>query len=117
MHELPVTEKILNIVVKHAEMNRVSKVISITLKIGELSDLENEWIQHYFDYLSKNTVAENAILKIEKVPIVFKCNQCGHEIEVKKEQLGEIACPRCLSKGNFSLISGREYFIKEMEVR
>ncbi len=117
MHELPVTEKILNIVVKHAQMNRVSRVVSITLKIGELSDLEGEWIQNYFNYLSKGTVAENAILKIEKVPIVFKCNRCQHEMEVKKEQLGEIICPHCSNKGDFSLISGREYFIKEMEAQ
>jgi hydrogenase nickel incorporation protein HypA/HybF len=117
MHELPVTEKILDIIIKHARMNKVNKVVSITLKIGELSDLENEWIQNYFNYLSKGTVAENAVLKIEKVPIVLRCNQCGNPIEVEKKQLGETACPNCSGKGNFSIISGREYYIKEMEAK
>ena len=60
MHELPVTESILNIVLTHAKRNRARKVISIHLKIGELSDLENEWVQRYFDYLSKDTIAEGA---------------------------------------------------------
>ncbi len=60
MHELQVTERILDIVVKHAEANSVQKVLSIQLRIGELSDLENEWIQKYFDYLSKDTVAKSS---------------------------------------------------------
>jgi len=115
MHELAVTEKILDVVVKHASMNRVKKVISITLKIGEMSDLENEWIQHYFDYLSKGTVAEGAVLKIEKVPIVLRCNQCQQTIEISKNAIGETTCPNCREGKNFSLVSGREYFIKEME--
>jgi hydrogenase nickel incorporation protein HypA/HybF len=115
MHELAVTEKILDIAVKHAQMNRVNKILSITLKIGEMSDIENEWIQHYFDYLSKDTVAQGAVLKIEKTPIVLQCNQCRREIEISKDKLGETTCPDCSSRKNFSIVSGREYFIKEME--
>jgi hydrogenase nickel incorporation protein HypA/HybF len=115
MHELAVTEKILDIAVKHARMNGVNKIRSITLKIGEMSDIENEWIQHYFDYLSKNTVAEGAVLKIERTPIVLRCNKCKREIEISKNKLGDTTCPDCSSQKDFSIVSGREYFIKEME--
>ncbi|MCK5339904.1 MAG: hydrogenase maturation nickel metallochaperone HypA, partial [Desulfobulbaceae bacterium] len=44
MHELQVTERILDIVLRHAQANGANKIISIQLKIGELSDLENEWV-------------------------------------------------------------------------
>ncbi len=115
MHELAVTEKILDIVIKHARMNHVHKIRSITLRIGEMSDIENEWIQHYFDYLSKNTVAEGAVLKIERAPIVLQCNPCGCAVEIRKHELADVTCPACGSKKDFSIISGREYFIKEME--
>jgi hydrogenase nickel incorporation protein HypA/HybF len=115
MHELSVTEKILDIVLKHAGMNRVRKVVSITLIIGEMSDLENQWIQHYFDYLSKDTPAAGAVLKIEKVPIVLKCNSCGQTIEIRKDDIGSTSCPGCGAAKDFSIISGREYYIKEME--
>lgn len=64
MHELPVVESILNIVMKHAEMNQVQKIVSISLIVGELSDLEAEWMQHYFDFLSNDTLAEGARLKL-----------------------------------------------------
>ena len=115
MHELSVTEKILDIVLKHARMNQVRKVVSITLIIGEMSDLESQWIQHYFDYLCKNTPAAGAVLKIEKVPIVLKCTPCGQTIEIRKEDIGNAACPGCGSAKDFSIVSGREYYIKEME--
>jgi hydrogenase nickel incorporation protein HypA/HybF len=117
MHELPVTERILDIVLKHAERNRVRRVLSITLTVGDLSELENEWIQHYFNYLSKDSLAEGATLYIERQPIVLRCNQCGRSETIKKEALGDTICPVCGDKGDFSLVSGREYYIKEMEAQ
>ncbi|MGZ6250003.1 MAG: hydrogenase/urease maturation nickel metallochaperone HypA, partial [Syntrophales bacterium] len=39
MHELSVTESILKIVLKHAQENKAGKVLTIGLKIGELSEL------------------------------------------------------------------------------
>jgi hydrogenase nickel incorporation protein HypA/HybF len=117
MHELPITQSILDIVIKHALNNNVKKVISITLRIGEMSDLEDEWIQRYFDYLSKDTVADEAKLKIERTPVVMKCNGCFHSFEVKIKEIKEIVCPECGSTKNFSLISGREYYVKDMEAQ
>lgn len=114
MHELPVTESILKIVLKHARANDVRKVKTIRLKVGKLSDLEDEWIQRYFDYLSKGTVAEGAKLEIERTPIVMKCNVCSESYEVEAADIGSLPCPACGGKGG-TLLSGREYAIKEME--
>jgi hydrogenase nickel incorporation protein HypA/HybF len=115
MHELQVTEKILDIVLRHAKANNVNKVLSIQLKIGDLSDLENEWVQRYFDYLSKDTIAENARLKIERTPVVMKCDACSNSFEVNIKEIKDIQCPDCGHK-KCSLISGRDYYIKDMEV-
>lgn len=115
MHELPVTESILSIVLKHADKNRVARVVSVTLHIGGLSDLEDQWLQHYFDYLSKNTPAEGARLKIERLPVVLKCRNCSTTVQISREELGTTGCPHCGSNDNFSLVSGRQYYIKEME--
>jgi hydrogenase nickel incorporation protein HypA/HybF len=114
MHELPVTESILKIVLKHALANGVRKVRIIRLKVGKLSDLEDGWIQRYFDYLSKGTVAEGARLEIERVPIIMTCNACSGSYEVEAAKMGVTVCPVCGGKGG-TLLSGREYTIKEME--
>jgi len=71
MHELSVTESILSIVLKHAQTNRAEKVLAINLKIGELSELVGDCIQHYFDYLSKGTIAEGAVIDVEDHRLSF----------------------------------------------
>ena len=60
MHELPVAERILNTVLQHASGHDVSKIVVIHLRIGELSDLEDDWLQRYFDYLSKGSKISDA---------------------------------------------------------
>ena len=115
MHELPVTESILDIVLKHAEKNDVKKVVTIHLGVGELSDLEDEWMQKYFEYLSKDTIAKDAKLSIERIPITMQCSECMHEFKVEKKGMDKIQCPKCNTE-KCSLIAGREYYIKNMEV-
>ena len=116
MHELPITESILKIVLKHAETNNVRQVMSIHLQIGKLSDLEDEWIQRYFDYLSKGTVAQGAKLKIERMPIMVQCNACSNSYEAEVGKIRRSCLPQLREKDS-TLLSGREYYIKEMEVQ
>ncbi len=115
MHELPVTERILDIVIAHTKRNNVKKVISINLRVGELSDLEDEWIQHYFSYLAKETVAAEAKLKIEHSPVIMKCDACDFSFQIDIKEIKEIQCPECNNK-KCTLTSGKEYYIKDMEV-
>lgn len=115
MHELSVTKSIYQIVMKHALLGRVSRVVSVNLEIGALSDLQSEWVQRYFDRLSRGTVAEGAKLKITRVPAVFQCNRCRQSFEISSLLEEELSCQRCHSR-EVSLVSGREYHIKNMEV-
>ena len=85
------------------------------MKIGELSDLEDEWIQRYFDYLSRGTLAENAELAIERAPIVLGCQSCDCSFEIQREKLGSPECPEC-GETKCQLVSGREYLVKNIEV-
>jgi hydrogenase nickel incorporation protein HypA/HybF len=116
MHELPITESILNIVLKHAQLNNACKVVTVSLQIGKLSDIEDEWIQRYFDYLSKDTLAAGAKLKIERIPATVKCNACSNIYEAEIKKMGKLACPACGGTEG-TLVSGRDYHIKEMEVQ
>ena len=106
MHELPITQRILDVVLRHAAANNLTRIVTITLRVGELSELEDEWLQHYFDYLSKDTVAKGAQLKIERVPIVLRCGNCNETVEVTKESMAETACPGCQQTQTFSIESG-----------
>ncbi|MBN1664865.1 MAG: hydrogenase maturation nickel metallochaperone HypA [Deltaproteobacteria bacterium] len=116
MHELPITESILKVVLKHAEKNGVRQVNLIRMGVGMLSELEDEWLQNYFDYLSKGTVAEGAKLVIDRLPAKVRCNACSNTYEAQTAKIAELKCPECGEKAG-TLISGREYTIKEMEVQ
>lgn len=114
MHELQVTKSIHQIVLKHAIKSNVNKVLSVNLEIGALSDLQNEWIQRYFDKLNLGTVVEGAKLNITRVPAVFHCNHCQQSFEIYSLLEEGLSCKKCLCK-EVSLVSGREYHVKNME--
>ncbi len=115
MHELPVIESIMNICLKHANDHQVQKILAIHLEIGKMSDLEDEWMQSYFDHLSKGTIAEGAVLKIKRTPVIMRCGNCGTSFEVDIRAASDIKCPQCQAEKDYTLISGREYKITNME--
>ena len=116
MHELQVTESILEIVLRHAKAAQATRVISIRLTIGELSDLEGEWVQKYFDYLSKDTIADKAMLQIERTPVKLRCESCARIFGVDgSAALQAAACPDCGCERG-AIVAGREYKIEDMKV-
>ena len=114
MHELAVTQEVLKIVLRHAEMNGARQVVSVSLRIGELRDIVDEWMQRFFDYISRSTIAEGAKLKIERSPVVFRCD-CGEIFPVNIKENREITCPRCGGEKTV-LCSGREFDIQSIAV-
>ena len=113
MHELPVMNGILKVVLRHAAMNRVTKVMAVQLQVGKLSDLEEKWMQHYFDYLTKETVADGAKLEIEWGDVVMRCSGCSREFATEPGEETFGVCPHCAAKGG-EILSGKEYYVKNM---
>jgi len=116
MHELPVTRSILEIVLRHARQNGVGKVLAVDLAIGALSDLEAEWIQSYFDHLSRGTPAQGAILRVHRSPLTFSCSPCTTEFAATREELDAVRCPLCGSR-DVSILSGTGYTVESMEAQ
>ncbi len=116
MHELCVTKSIQKIVLKHAIKGNVKRVLSVNLEVGAFTDLQSEWLQRYFDRLSRGTVVEGAKLRITRVPAVFECNDCHQPFEIDSLLENDLSCPHCQCR-EVNLVSGREYHIKNMEVQ
>jgi Zn finger protein HypA/HybF involved in hydrogenase expression len=47
--------------------------------------------------------------------VVMKCGGCETSFNVDVKKLNEIKCPTCSADKNFTLVSGREYHILNME--
>ena len=112
MHELAITEGIMEAAIPEAQKHGAKKVLEIRLKIGELSGVLPECIQYYFDIVSKDTIAEGAKLIVEKIPVTVCCKDCGYEGVIDRKK---IRCPECGS-AELKLTGGREYFVDSLEV-
>jgi len=117
MHELPLTKNILDTALKYARQTNAQKVVTIVLRLGALRDIKKEWIQHYFNYISRGTIAEDAEILVLADPIVCHCRDCGKDFKIERDDYAceEILCPSC-SKQNYTLISGTAFQIEGIEV-
>jgi len=113
MHELPVTQSILDIACQTAQNNGGGKILSIQLVIGDMSSIVDDSVQFYFDVLSKDTPAEGAALKFRREPATARCLNCNHEFNVSPPLLP--ACPHCDS-AQLLVTGGKQFYIESIEV-
>jgi hydrogenase nickel incorporation protein HypA/HybF len=99
---------------KYAEENQTHQVVRIQLQVGELRDFTEEWMQRYFDYLSRGTIAEGGKISIKRIPVTVKCIECAYSFNADIRQ-DNILCPDCGSTKN-ELVSGDEFLIESIEV-
>ncbi len=112
MHELGVTESMLDVVLRHAERNRATSVTRINLVMGESSTVMEESVRFYFEIIGKDTIAQGAELNFRRVPLKAKCPECGEEFQVVEY---DFTCPGC--KGTQTeIISGREFQVESIEI-
>ena len=112
MHELAVTESILNIVCHHAEQAEAQRILSIHLVIGELSSIVDDSVQFYFDYLSQGTLASGAELVFERLAVSLRCAACDHEWQPDN---ADWTCPAC-GMARAQVAAGREFYVDSIEV-
>ena len=112
MHELPVTESILKIVLDYAQKNQAAFVTDISLTIGSLSSIVDDSIQFYWDFVSQGTICENAILHFNRVTATLECLDCGTTYSLKEELT---PCPSC-SGINVIILSGEEFHVDHIEI-
>ena len=112
MHELSITQSILDISLKAAREQHASRIRIIRLKLGAFSGVVPECVQMYLDVLAKGTIAEGAVIEAERLPLRVQCRDCGAIGEIDRRH---IACPVCGSI-NLHRLSGREFLVGSLEV-
>ncbi len=112
MHELSVTQNIVEIVNRHAEQAGASRVARIHLVIGDLSSIVDDSVQFYFDYLSEGTLCAGATLVFRRVDVKLECGNCG---ESWQPEGADWRCPAC-GVAQAQVTEGREFFVDSIEV-
>ena len=112
MHELSVTENILEIALRHAETAEAKQIKDLYIVIGDLSSIIDDSVQFYWDILTKNTIAEESILHFRRIPTQLECKNCD---QVYQPNGMNLACPSC--KGTqINIISGNEFYLESINI-
>ncbi len=112
MHELGIVTHVARTLEETAKENRITKIGSVTLEIGEVSGILYEYFTDCWNYFKvRYPVLAESEMKIEIIPAVTYCEDCQSKYETVK--YGKI-CPHCGSEHTW-LLQGSECMIKEIE--
>jgi len=110
MHELGVVFEVVKNVRNFAEKNGVTQIETVVLQIGELSSMIPKYIEACFPAAVDGTLLQYTKLKIEILPGNGLCRNCNTVFNLLKNN-GK--CPNC-TNGEWELLSGKEFMIKEI---
>ena len=112
MHELAITESLLEIAIRHAEKADAERITRLNIVIGELSSIVDESVQFYWDIVSEGTIAEGAELHFERVDGRLRCLACGHTFPINHESF---VCPACGEK-QVVTVGGDDFRLESIEI-
>ena len=112
MHELAVTQSILEICLRHAEEANAAKITDINLIIGQFSSIVDDSIQFYWDMIADGTIAHGAVLHFNRIPGEMTCRTCGQTFRPDDETF---ACPFC-SSVLVKITKGEEFRVESIDV-
>ena len=112
MHELGITQSIVEIAEKTACEQGAKKILSVTIEIGELSGVIPDAVEFCFEACSQETMLAGSRLIIDFIPGAGACEDCAAEVKLDNMTFSCSAC------GSYALrrLRGEELNIKEVEI-
>ena len=108
MHEMAITQDIVEIVRGRAGGRKVRRVV---IEIGKLSLVMPDAVRFCFDLVAEGTPVEGAVLEILEPAGRGRCRTCGGEVALERP-FGRCVC----GSTDLDWISGEELKVREMEV-
>lgn len=109
MHELSLTQNLLNHALKNANSKRI---VNVNLWIGPFSEDREESIKFYWRDLAKGTAGEGAQLHFQHVTVDMKCMSCGGTFSLDDDRS---ICMYCHGNGS-QLLDKDEVKLESIDV-
>jgi hydrogenase nickel incorporation protein HypA/HybF len=93
MHELSIAQSIIDIAENTARVENCGRIQAIKIRLGEFTTIVREALEFAFEIARIGTMAENARLEIESIPMKVECVQCGPAIVPLRAIC--LLCPQC----------------------
>lgn len=110
MHELGIVYEVIKVVDNFAKENNITKVDTIVLEVGQLSQAIPRFLKECYPAAVSETEYEDTKLEIVELPANGKCKKCNKVYNVIENRK---ICPNCQNE-DYVLISGQEFNIKEI---
>jgi hydrogenase nickel incorporation protein HypA/HybF len=114
MHELSITQSLLEIALRHAEQADARRITRLNLVIGELASIVDDSVQFYWDIVSRDTIATGAELHFERIPGSLRCLGCGHTFPLNYDNR-DYTCPAC-GERQVMIAGGDDFRLESIEV-
>jgi hydrogenase nickel incorporation protein HypA/HybF len=108
MHEMALTQSLVEAVCEHAAGRRVH---SVKLEVGALCAVVPDAMTFCFDLATEGTVADGARLDVDILPGAARCRSCDADFELTDPIL---LCP--CGSADVEVLAGRDLRILSMEV-
>ncbi len=108
MHELSIAEDLSVIVLETARKNNLSRVSRVNLIFGQMIQIVPDIFEFAFRETVRDSIAQNAEINIEIVPVRMRCKSCGNDFQILENRF---ICNNCGST-ELSVINGKELYIK-----
>ncbi len=113
MHEAGIAMSVLEIAGQKCREAGYKAITEIRLRIGKASGVMPDSLLFAFNAMKADTIAKDAELLIDLVPLGGSCHACGKDFEADAGYV--LCCPKCGSD-SFSIKKGYEMEIIDMEV-
>ena len=112
MHELAVTQSLINSVIEECKKNDIKNLKKIVVDLGFFTSYVKDSVLFYFDLLKVNfEILTNVELDINEIKGKIKCKKCGKESIIDDPYF--VFCKTCNSP-EVEIIQGREFIIKDL---
>jgi hydrogenase nickel incorporation protein HypA/HybF len=111
MHEFSIATGIAEVALEAAEQHGLTTVSAVEVNIGDAAGVVTDALDFAWESVRKGGLLDTAQLKINRIPLVMRCSDCGTEY-----QAAEVwdPCPSCGSLAH-TVISGRELKVISIE--
>ena len=122
MHEVSVVASLVDAVIAELKKYNVIKVNSVTVVIGDLTNLGEEQMAFAYEIVTQDTILEGSEFIVEHEPIELECWDCGSKGPAKvltdpdfdTHSIPILSFPAC--GGKVTVVKGQSCTVKCMDI-
>jgi len=112
MHELAVTQQLLQLALRQAAAAGVPRVTGLSVAIGELSTFSEDAVGFCWEHVARGTMCEGATISFHHVAAELTCRDCGRVHHWPGEPR---PCPHCGSL-RLEVSAGEDLLLESIDV-